>query len=447
MGSENPCFNINAANVLDEEYYSTDLKGQSQHRFLESGEPRSATHDEWNYVKQVVEDNSGNCRYNTVCKNSLASNYSNPESFSTHDEDICVFDNNCKDPNALNVTSNLNKGKHVQSECTYRDSCPYDGVNIKNSSSDHSPVARRDNCQFKEPKCLNPRANNLNETSNDNLDTDQNFNYGCTFTEGCTSKYASNYEETATIDDRSCRYRDTCPYKGVNITNSDVSHDIQDGMDNCQFKDPKCLNPRAINFNDETSEDNLDQEEYFNYGCRFTEGCTYTEAENYNPTATIDNQTCTYKRGCTYSIAENYVPDAKMDDGTCIFNRNLFKQHHLWKSKRGCLDDKNDNYDATAEYDYKDMTTGLSSCSGGETTVGCIEPTALDYNENATMQVEPCNFGYVSGCTYEEASNYNSKANLDDGSCKYELENNMTYTIIILVLVLIILGMGYKLLG
>lgn len=52
-------------------------------------------------------------------------------------------------------------------------------------------------------------------------------------------------------------------------------------------------------------------------------GCTYPEAVNYNPSATVDDGTCVFEElgfpGCTYPAALNYNPSATVDDGTCVF--------------------------------------------------------------------------------------------------------------------------------
>lgn len=48
-------------------------------------------------------------------------------------------------------------------------------------------------------------------------------------------------------------------------------------------------------------------------------GCTYPTACNYNPLASIDNQTCFFP-GCTDPTANNYDADAGCDDGSCTFD-------------------------------------------------------------------------------------------------------------------------------
>ena len=48
-------------------------------------------------------------------------------------------------------------------------------------------------------------------------------------------------------------------------------------------------------------------------------GCTDSGAANYNPVATVDDESREYIYGCTDMIAENYNPDATNDDGSCEY--------------------------------------------------------------------------------------------------------------------------------
>ena len=72
-----------------------------------------------------------------------------------------------------------------------------------------------------------------------------------------------------------------------------------------------------------------------------------------------------------------------------------------------------------------DNGEGQSSEGGGGGTVilGCTDPTALNYNPNATQDDGSCLFNPpplpISGCTDSTATNYNPNATIDDGSCVY----------------------------
>ena len=71
-----------------------------------------------------------------------------------------------------------------------------------------------------------------------------------------------------------------------------------------------------------------------------------------------------------------------------------------------------------------DNGEGQGSEGGGGTVVlGCTDPTALNYNPNATQDDGSCLFNPppqpIGGCTDSTATNYNPNATIDDGSCVY----------------------------
>ena len=70
-----------------------------------------------------------------------------------------------------------------------------------------------------------------------------------------------------------------------------------------------------------------------------------------------------------------------------------------------------------------DNGEGQSSEGGGTVILGCTDPTALNYNPNATQDDGSCLFNPppqpISGCTDSTATNYNPNATIDDGSCVY----------------------------
>ena len=68
------------------------------------------------------------------------------------------------------------------------------------------------------------------------------------------------------------------------------------------------------------------------------EGCTDSEADNYNENANLDDGSCTYTTyGCTNELAVNYDPNAVEDDGSCII--------------LGCTDENAINYNMEATMD------------------------------------------------------------------------------------------------
>ena len=49
-------------------------------------------------------------------------------------------------------------------------------------------------------------------------------------------------------------------------------------------------------------------------------GCTDTNADNYNPDATLPCDNCCEYWGCIDPLADNYDPDANVDDGSCSYS-------------------------------------------------------------------------------------------------------------------------------
>tara|TARA_R110001583_G_scaffold67519_1_gene193081 strand:- start:5392 stop:8607 length:3216 start_codon:yes stop_codon:yes gene_type:complete len=101
----------------------------------------------------------------------------------------------------------------------------------------------------------------------------------------------------------------------------------------------------------------------------------------------------------------------------------------------GCTDPTADNYDANATQDDGSCTFTVLGCidvnannfdpsatqDDGSCTydiLGCIDDTANNYNSQATVDDNSCDYG-VDGCMDEVACNFNPLATVDDGSCYY----------------------------
>ena len=152
-------------------------------------------------------------------------------------------------------------------------------------------------------------------------------------------------------------------------------------------------------------------------------GCTDDTALNFDPEATEDNGSCILPvEGCTDSAACNYDINANSDDGSCEFDSCV-----------GCLAPTACNYNADAIYpgecEYPEMGydcdgnclsdfDGDGVCDPFE-VLGCDDPEALNYDPNATQDDGSC-IDIVEGCTNADACNYNPDANVDDESCDFE---------------------------
>jgi hypothetical protein len=107
------------------------------------------------------------------------------------------------------------------------------------------------------------------------------------------------------------------------------------------------------------------------------EGCTNDDYIEYNPQATMDDNSCNTLAvgGCTNASYLEYDATVNVDDGSCL---NLIVS-------------------------------------------GCINSNYLEYNAEANVDDNSCSILVVSGCNDVNAENFSSDANSNDGSCEYDI--------------------------
>ena len=307
--------------------------------------------------------------------------------------------------------------------CTNPSACNYDpDANYNDGSCEYTTCAG----------CTNPLACDF--------DPDATIAAGCndySSCYGCTDELAANFDENATFDDGSCQFPG-CTVEGA--CNYDESANFNDGS--CDFFSclvEGCLNETACNYDPDADLPGECEYPEAGYDCdgncledadgdgvcdQFEiAGCTDETALNFDSEATEDNGSCILPvEGCTDSAACNYDITANTDDGSCEFDSCV-----------GCLAPTACNYNADAIYpgecEYPDLGydcdgnclsdfDGDGVCDPFE-VLGCDDPAALNYDPNATQDDGSC-IDIVEGCTNADACNYNPDANVDDESCDFE---------------------------
>ena len=142
--------------------------------------------------------------------------------------------------------------------------------------------------------------------------------------------------------------------------------------------------------------------------------------------------------GCLDIAACNYDLDAVYDDGSCEYAEECNSCDDLQSqldcmAVEGCMwmgDHCMESSDDCMDYDNQLDCMNDEGCywMGDHCMAGanCPDPIAFNYNPIADLlgdgDFSTCQYSqFINfGCTYEQALNYNSDANVDDGSCEYE---------------------------
>jgi len=211
-----------------------------------------------------------------------------------------------------------------------------------------------------------------------------------------------------------------------------------------------CTAPSAINYNPLATCDD-------GSCAQPVSGCTDMTATNYNPLATIDDNSCQYLIcGCTDPLAFNYGENVQgnlvgtpppCDAGNCQYCIDLTTSYTATGttlvSPNGCLDNCDGSVELTVTHPgcttwnivYMYSFCGIINANiytlGFNTyNIGTIVLDNL-CSATYTLLLEDCNgcqqqievivpgAGGPCGCTDPAATNYNSSATTDDGSCEY----------------------------
>ena len=172
-------------------------------------------------------------------------------------------------------------------------------------------------------------------------------------------------------------------------------------------------------------------------------GCADAAATNYEEAADYDDGSCEYSvPGCTDATACNYDMDATNDDGSCTYadsgydcdgnclidvdEDGVCDEFELG----GCTDSAACNYDSAAtdddgsclELDECGVCGGSGIPDGDCDCAGTVPADGYDCDGNCLADADDdgvCDEFEVSGCTADNACNYDASATDDDGSCDY----------------------------
>ena len=244
------------------------------------------------------------------------------------------------------------------------------------------------------------------------LDTDGDGACDSLEVAGCTDLEACNYSALATESN------DSCVFPGCSDVTA-CNYDNNAGCDDGSCAYAGCTDQTACNYN-------------LNAGCDdgtcVFGGCTDVQACNYNANAACEDGSC-IPSGCTDDQACNYNPAAGCDNGDCqylesfIINGNqqpvefgesqyFYTQTtgsaYAWDASGGIIIQPNGLSQVTVSW----ASQGIGQVCVQETNVsGCAgNAVCLD------VVIQPA----VSGCTNNEACNYNPEANVDDNTCLFE---------------------------
>ncbi len=358
------------------------------------------------------------------CTDPTACNYNDNANC---DDDNCVFGNcgpGCVDPCASNYdpAADSDDGSCLIYNSSCNNDCSLGDIQIWDTNSCACVIV-----SFSVSGCTDINAINFDSNANCN---DGSCSYPTDTIQGCTDIAALNYDQFAGIDDGSCIYSNDSIVFGCTDSlsiNFNPLANVDNGTCFGTIDSVGCTNWYAINYDPEVWEDDN--------SCVFdTLGCMDPIAINYNPYVQIDDGSCFYSNtvlGCTDPAAINYDQSANSDDGSCLYSNT-----------NDCNDPCASNFNPNANGSSECLTYSTdcnSDCAIGPVEIwdasscacildvnnstivfGCMDPTACNYNDNATCDDDNCAFGNCGpGCTDPCASNFNPAADVSDDSCVF----------------------------
>lgn len=278
---------------------------------------------------------------------------------------------------------------------------------------------------------------------------------------GCMDTHATNYDPSATADNGSCLYNickvsDYSTHTGVTagqLGSYSIPPDyyITSSSPACQAPKSGCTNVNATNYDATAVVDDgsctfnvCEVPGYVSHtGVNSTALATYSIPPSFYITA---NSPCTPPAGCTDSNATNYDANAVVDDGSCTYNvcempgyithtginattlltYSIPPSYYITDQTPctqvpGCMDVNATNYNSTANVDNGSCTYDVCEVPGYISHTGITKTALLGFTLPPSFYITDTTPCELAGCMDETATNYNASATVDDGSCLYNV--------------------------
>ena len=228
--------------------------------------------------------------------------------------------------------------------------------------------------------------------------------------QGCGDINALNYDSGVLVDDGSC-------YFGVD----EDGDGMLDSEGDCDDTDAS-IYLGAPEIPNDGIDQNCDGSDFI-----FIPGCTNSEASNFNPSATVDDGSCLFlivfrvdmflNGGAASLVTElGAIPGEHVSFGVYKFEIQAPEGEFLYRY----MDDSSiPEINERSIFISSPLSLDIVCFNSLDSCLGCINPEFYEFNPYATSDVLMCQTDAEMGCTYNEALNFDSTANLDDGTCLF----------------------------